>query len=183
MSEFTSQWAGGKHTRTFDDPIDAFDSERSSHSHAAHQPTAAVARFLEATFFATFFFVREPGFFARIAVATLSQTTAGAAVAVAAAVAAAAAAAWANSPARILVPSAALLPAATTVSCALVLMLLRVIYSHPQKTSYARQSVLGRGPGLRRARRGCPAGIKSRHVQRNQECLLRAKSGHPETAT
>jgi hypothetical protein len=90
----------------------------------------SVARFLEATFFATFFFVRELGLFALIAVATLSQTTLGAAVAVAAALAAAAAAAWANSPARILVPSAALLPAPTTVSCALVLILLRVIIFH-----------------------------------------------------
>src|SRR5262245_45743968 len=90
----------------------------------------SLARFLEATFLATFFFAREPGFFAPIAVATLFQTTPGAAVAVAAAVAAAEAAAWANSPARILVPSAALLPAATTVSCALVLMLLRVIIFH-----------------------------------------------------
>ena len=43
----------------------------------------------------------------------------------------ASAAAWANSPARVLVPSAALLPAATTVSCALVLMLLRVICHSP----------------------------------------------------
>src|SRR5262245_66053405 len=33
-----------KHTRTLDDPIDAFDPERSSHSHAAHQPTAAGAQ-------------------------------------------------------------------------------------------------------------------------------------------
>src|SRR5262249_8194261 len=33
-----------KHTRTFDDPINAFDSERSSHSDAAHQPTAAGAQ-------------------------------------------------------------------------------------------------------------------------------------------
>ena len=38
-----------------------------------------VVRFLEATFFATFFFVRELGFFAPIAVATLSQTAPGAA--------------------------------------------------------------------------------------------------------
>jgi hypothetical protein len=30
----------------------------------------SVVRFLEASFFATFFFVREPGFFAPIAVAT-----------------------------------------------------------------------------------------------------------------
>ena len=88
-----------------------------------------VVRFLEATFFATFFFVRELGFFAPIAVATLSQTAPGAAVAVAAAVAAA----WANSPARALVPSAALLPAAATVSCALVLMLLRVIFHSPPR--------------------------------------------------
>ena len=44
-----------------------------------------VVRFLEATFFATFFFVRELG--ALIAVATLSKTTPGAAVALAAAVA------------------------------------------------------------------------------------------------
>ena len=47
----------------------------------------SVVRFLEATFFATFFFVRDLGFFAPIAVATLSQTTPGTAVAVAAAVA------------------------------------------------------------------------------------------------
>ena len=53
----------------------------------------SVVRFLEATFFATFFFVRELGFFAPIVVATLSQAAPGAAVAVAAAVAAAAAAA------------------------------------------------------------------------------------------
>ena len=91
----------------------------------------SVIRFLEATFFATFFFVRELGFFAPIAVAILSHATPGAAVAEAAAVAAAAAAAWASSPARVLVPSAALLPAATTVSCALVLMLLRVIFHSP----------------------------------------------------
>ena len=45
----------------------------------------SVVRFLEATFFATFFFLRELGFFAPIVVATLSQTAAGAAVAVAAA--------------------------------------------------------------------------------------------------
>jgi hypothetical protein len=89
----------------------------------------SVVRFLEATFFATFFFVRNLGFFAPIAVATLSQTTPGTAVAVAAAVAAA----WANSPARVLVPSAALLPAATRVSCALVLMLLRVIFHTPPR--------------------------------------------------
>src|SRR6516162_8043731 len=91
----------------------------------------SVLRFLEATFFVTFFLVREPSFFAPITVATLSQTTPGAAVAVAAAVAAAAAVAWANSPARALVPSAARLPAAKTVSCALVLMLLRVIFHSP----------------------------------------------------
>ena len=84
-----------------------------------------VVRFLETTFFATFFFVRELD--ARIAVATLSKTTPGAAVALAAA----AAAAWANSPARVLVPAAALLPAATTVSCARVLLLLRVIFNSP----------------------------------------------------
>src|SRR3974377_1204146 len=30
-----------EHVWTLDDPIDAFDFERSSHSHAAHQPTAA----------------------------------------------------------------------------------------------------------------------------------------------
>ena len=53
----------------------------------------SVERFLEATFLATFFFVRELGFFAPIVVATLSQTAPGAAEAVAAAVAAAAAAA------------------------------------------------------------------------------------------
>src|SRR4249919_3018631 len=89
-----------------------------------------VVRFLEATFFATFFFVRELG--APIAVATLSKTTPGTAVALVAAVTAAVAAAWANSPGRVLVPSAALLPAATTVSCARVLMLLRVIIpTHP----------------------------------------------------
>ena len=35
----------------------------------------SVVRFLEATFFATFFFVRELGFFAPIAVATLSHAT------------------------------------------------------------------------------------------------------------
>ncbi len=72
-------------------------------------------RLLEATFFATVFFVRELGVVAPIAVATLSQTTPGAAATVAAAVAAA----LANSPARVLVPTAALFPAATTVSCAL----------------------------------------------------------------
>jgi hypothetical protein len=95
-----------------------------------------VVRFLEATFFATFFFVRDLGFFTPIVVATLSQTAPGAAVAVAAAVAAAAAAAWDNSTARVLVPSAALLPAATTVSCALVLMLLLVIFhSHAARTT------------------------------------------------
>jgi hypothetical protein len=88
----------------------------------------SVVRFLEATFFATFFFVRELDFFAPIAVATLSQTAPGAAAAVAAA--------WAKSPARVLVPSAALLPAATTVSWALVLMLLRVIFHSPaQRTT------------------------------------------------
>jgi len=31
----------GEHARTFDDPIDAFDFERSSNPDAAHQPTAA----------------------------------------------------------------------------------------------------------------------------------------------
>jgi hypothetical protein len=120
----------------------------------------SVARFLEATFFVT-----------------LSQTTPGAAVAVAAAVAAAAAAAWANSPARILVPSAALLPAATTVSCALVLMLLRHIFhsaaerTHAE-TSYARPSVLGRGRGLVLVRLECPLWVKRRHVRRNRSCPL-----------
>lgn len=114
----------------------------------------SVARFLEVTFFATFFFVREPGFFAPIAEATLSQTTPGAAVAVAAAVAAAAAAAWANSPARILVPSAALLPAATTVFCALVLMLLRVIYStHPLRGP--RRNIVRATITLRKRSRTC----------------------------
>ena len=63
----------------------------------------SVVRFLEATFFATFFFVRELGFFAPIAVATLSHATPGAAVAVAAAETAAAAAALASSPVRVLV--------------------------------------------------------------------------------
>ena len=100
----------------------------------------SVARFLEATFFATFFFVRVPGFFAPIAAATLPQTAPGAAVAEAAAVAAAAAAAWASSPARVLVPSAALLPAATTVSCALVLMLLRVIFHSPAERTTQKHS-------------------------------------------
>ena len=100
----------------------------------------SVVRFLEATFFATFFFVRELGFFAPIAVATLSHATPGAAVAVAAAETAAAAAALASSPVRVLVPSAALLAAATTVSCARVLMLFRVIFHCPEdhaETSYA----------------------------------------------
>jgi hypothetical protein len=49
-----------------------------------------------------------------------------------------------------LVPSAALLAAATTVSCARVLMLFRVIFHCPEdhaETSYACQSVFGRGPG------------------------------------
>jgi hypothetical protein len=72
----------------------------------------SVVRFLEATFLATFFFVRELGFFAPIAVATLFQTAPGAAVAVVAA-------AWASSPTKVLVPSAAVFPAATTVFCAL----------------------------------------------------------------
>jgi hypothetical protein len=72
-------------------------------------------RFLETTFLATFFFVRELGFFALIAVATLFQTAPGAAVTGAAAVAAA----WANSPTKVLVPSAAVFPAATTVPFAL----------------------------------------------------------------
>ena len=94
----------------------------------------SVVRFLEATFFATFFFVRELGFFAPIAVATLSHATPGAAVAVAAAETAAAAAALASSPVRVLVPSAALLAAATTVSCARVLMLFRVIFHRPEDT-------------------------------------------------
>ena len=100
----------------------------------------SVVLFLEATFFATFFFVRELGFFAPIAVATLSHATPGAAVAVAAAETAAAAAALASSPVRVLVPSAALLAAATTVSCARVLMLFRVIFHCPEdhaETSYA----------------------------------------------
>ena len=72
-------------------------------------------RFLEATFLVTFFFVRELGFFAPIAVATLFQTAPGAAVTGAAAVAVA----WANSPTKVLVPSAAVFPAATTVPFAL----------------------------------------------------------------
>ena len=72
----------------------------------------SAVRFLEATFLATFFFVRELGFFAPIAVATLFQTAPGAAVTVVAA-------AWANSPTKVLVPSAAVFPAATTVTCAL----------------------------------------------------------------
>ena len=72
----------------------------------------SVERFLEATFLATFFFVR---FFAPIAVATLFQTAPGAAVIGAVAVAAA----WANSPTKVLVPSAAVFPAATTVPFAL----------------------------------------------------------------
>jgi hypothetical protein len=75
----------------------------------------SVVRFLEATFLATFFFVRELGFFAPIVVATLFQTAPGAAVTGATAVAAA----WANSPTKVLVPSAAVFPAATTVPCAL----------------------------------------------------------------
>ena len=71
-----------------------------------------VERFLEATFLATFFFVRELGFFAPIVVVTLFQTAPGAAVAVVAA-------AWANSPTKVLVPLAAVFPAATTVPFAL----------------------------------------------------------------
>jgi hypothetical protein len=85
----------------------------------------SVVRLLEATAF----FVRELGFFAPIAVATLFQTAPGAAVAVVAA-------AWANSPTKVLVPLAAVFPAATTVSCALVMMLLRAIFplSRPEDT-------------------------------------------------
>jgi hypothetical protein len=123
----------------------------------------SVARFLEVTFFATFFFVREPGFFAPIAVATLSQTTPGAAVAVAAAVAAA----WANSPARILVPSAALLPAATTVFCALVLMLLRVIYStHPLRGP--RRNIVRATISLRKRSRTCAGSTRMSALPQKQ---------------
>ena len=76
----------------------------------------SVVRFLEAIFLATFFFVRELGFFAPITVATLLQTSRkpqpGAAVTP-----------RSSSMGKLaniaLVPSAAVFPAATTVSCAL----------------------------------------------------------------
>ena len=80
------------------------------------------ARFLAATLFATFFFARELDFLASITVATLPKTALTTVVLAALAVAAAVAAASATSPANHLASSAALLPAATTVSCTLVIM-------------------------------------------------------------
>jgi hypothetical protein len=80
------------------------------------------ARFLAATLFATFFFARELDLLASIAVATLSKTAPTTVVLAALAVAAAAAAASATSPANTLASSAALFPAATTVSCTLVII-------------------------------------------------------------
>jgi hypothetical protein len=79
------------------------------------------ARFLAATLFATFFFARELDLLASIAV-HLSKTAPTTVVLAALAVAAAAAAASATSPANALASSAALFPAATTVSCTLVIM-------------------------------------------------------------
>jgi hypothetical protein len=80
------------------------------------------ARFLAATLFATFFFARELDFLASITVATLPKTALTTVVLAALAVAAAVAAASATSPANHLASSAALFPAATTVSCTLVIM-------------------------------------------------------------